>query len=55
VDAWLAPFRRLWSAHLDALERHLDRMEQVTQTKRRQGEDDAANAHVTKENELKIK
>src|SRR5882757_5482189 len=33
VDAWLAPFRRLWSAHLDALERHLDRMEQLTQTK----------------------
>ena len=28
VDAWLAPFRRLWSAHLDALERHLDRMDQ---------------------------
>jgi DNA-binding transcriptional ArsR family regulator len=26
VDAWLAPFRQLWSAHLDALERHLDRM-----------------------------
>ncbi len=26
VDAWLAPFRRFWSAHLDALERHLDRM-----------------------------
>jgi len=26
LDAWLAPFRRLWSAHLDALERHLDRM-----------------------------
>ena len=25
VDAWLAPFRELWSAHLDALERHLDR------------------------------
>jgi DNA-binding transcriptional ArsR family regulator len=35
VDAWLAPFRRLWSAHLDALERHLDRMEQVTQTKKK--------------------
>ena len=30
VDAWLAPFRRLWSAHLDALERHLDRMDQST-------------------------
>ncbi|HTZ57967.1 MAG TPA: metalloregulator ArsR/SmtB family transcription factor [Acidobacteriaceae bacterium] len=25
VDAWLAPFRQLWSTHLDALERHLDR------------------------------
>jgi DNA-binding transcriptional ArsR family regulator len=28
LDAWLAPFRRFWSAHLDALERHLDRMDQ---------------------------
>ncbi len=27
VDDWLAPFRRFWSAHVDALERHLDRME----------------------------
>ena len=37
VDAWLAPFRRVWSAHLDALERHLDRMNPPTtpQTKRR--------------------
>jgi len=26
VDAWLAPFRRFWSAHVDALERYLDRM-----------------------------
>jgi DNA-binding transcriptional ArsR family regulator len=25
MDAWLAPFRRLWSGHVDALERHLDR------------------------------
>ena len=33
VDAWLAPFRRFWSAHVDALERHLDRMEQSTPTK----------------------
>ncbi|CAB3641996.1 hypothetical protein LMG22037_00368 [Paraburkholderia phenoliruptrix] len=24
IDAWLAPFRRFWSVHLDALERHLD-------------------------------
>ena len=29
VDAWLAPFRRFWSAHVDALERHLDRMNQA--------------------------
>jgi DNA-binding transcriptional ArsR family regulator len=28
VDAWLAPFRRFWAAHVDALERHLDRMDQ---------------------------
>ena len=34
VDAWLAPFRSLWSAHVDALERHLDRMEQSTKTKK---------------------
>jgi DNA-binding transcriptional ArsR family regulator len=26
IDAWLAPFRRFWSVHLDALERHLDRV-----------------------------
>ena len=30
LDAWLAPFRRFWSAHLDALERHLDRMDRMT-------------------------
>ena len=26
VDAWLAPFREAWSARVDALERHLDRL-----------------------------
>ncbi len=35
VDAWLAPFRRFWSAHVDALEGHLDRMDQSTPTKRK--------------------
>jgi len=25
LDDWLAPFRRYWSSHMDALERHLDR------------------------------
>jgi DNA-binding transcriptional ArsR family regulator len=24
IDAWLAPYRRLWASKLDALERHLD-------------------------------
>lgn len=26
IDAWLAPYRRIWNAGLDALERHLDTM-----------------------------
>jgi len=33
VDAWLAPFRRLWSRHADALERHLERMEKASTVK----------------------
>ena len=28
LDEWLDPFRRFWSKHVDALERHLDRMEE---------------------------
>ncbi len=32
IDAWLAPFRRFWSSHVDALERHLDRMHPPTST-----------------------
>ena len=27
LDAWLAPYRELWSGRLDALERHLDTQE----------------------------
>jgi DNA-binding transcriptional ArsR family regulator len=27
LDEWLAPYRQLWNASLDALERHLDTME----------------------------
>jgi len=34
VDAWLAPFRRLWTTHVDALERHLDRMAQAEKTEK---------------------
>lgn len=34
VEAWLAQFRRFWSVHVDALERHLDRMAASTPAKR---------------------
>ena len=34
VDAWLEPFRRLWTKHVDALERHLDRMAKDQQEKK---------------------
>lgn len=30
IDEWLAPFRRLWEARMDKLERQLDRMEQTS-------------------------
>jgi len=29
LDAWLLPFRRFWAKHVDALERHLDKMANV--------------------------
>ena len=35
LDAWLAPFRRFWSAHVDALERHLDRMDRSAPAKKK--------------------
>ena len=35
VEAWLVQFRRFWSTHVDALERHLDRMDPSTPTKRK--------------------
>jgi DNA-binding transcriptional ArsR family regulator len=34
LDIWLAQFRRFWSAHIDALARHLDRMD-ATQPKKK--------------------
>ncbi len=30
IDAWLTPYRRMWHASLDALERHLDAMPDET-------------------------
>jgi len=37
LDAWLDPFRRFWSDHVDALERYLDRMNQTVQPKGKTG------------------
>jgi DNA-binding transcriptional ArsR family regulator len=35
VDAWLAPFRELWTKHIDALESYLDRMDTPPPKKRK--------------------
>jgi hypothetical protein len=35
VDAWLEPFRHFWSARIDALEAHLDRVNPPTRRKRK--------------------
>lgn len=35
LDAWLVPFRRFWSKHVDALEQHLDATEKVPASGRR--------------------
>jgi DNA-binding transcriptional ArsR family regulator len=55
MDAWLAQFRRFWSGYVDALERHLDRMDPSTLTKtkrktskRRRGPDRERNKGETK-------
>src|SRR5215813_1874088 len=35
LDDWLAQFRQFWSAHVDALERHLDRLDRPPSTQRK--------------------
>ena len=35
VDAWLDDFRRFWSNHVDALERHLDRVKKEQRAKKK--------------------
>lgn len=40
VDDWLDQFRRFWSTHLDALERHLDNMDRSTQIPEMEEEED---------------
>jgi DNA-binding transcriptional ArsR family regulator len=36
VDTWLSQFRQFWSTHVDALERHLDVMEQKAKKGKKQ-------------------
>jgi len=41
VDDWLGQFRRFWSEHVDALERHLDRIDPTStkpKPKKRKGD-----------------
>jgi DNA-binding transcriptional ArsR family regulator len=33
MNSWLDQFRRFWTPHVDALERYLDRMDQVSATR----------------------
>ena len=40
LDEWLAPFRRYWAGHLDALERHLDRLDSSGPTKPQEEQSD---------------
>ncbi len=35
IDAWLEPYRRYWTRHLDALERHLDTVHNPKPTEER--------------------
>jgi DNA-binding transcriptional ArsR family regulator len=35
IDEWLETFRRYWSTHVDALERHLDRMDKAPQKRKK--------------------
>jgi DNA-binding transcriptional ArsR family regulator len=44
VDAWLAQFRRFWSAHVDALERHLDRLDRDLMDRDRTDKDESTPA-----------
>jgi len=39
VDAWLEPFRKFWTKHVDALEAHLSRMEKGHMDSRLRGND----------------
>jgi DNA-binding transcriptional ArsR family regulator len=35
IDAWLGQFRRRWTAHVDALEKHLDSLDETPAAKKK--------------------
>jgi DNA-binding transcriptional ArsR family regulator len=39
LDAWLAPFREFWLKHVDALEKHLDQMENDAPVQEKEGKE----------------
>jgi len=49
LDAWLAQFRRFWSAHVDALERHLDRIHKTASTTKKKEKPTRPNRGIDKE------
>lgn len=53
IDAWLEPFRRFWERHVDALERHLDRMELAEHAKKKTRRRGTARARNRKQGESK--
>jgi DNA-binding transcriptional ArsR family regulator len=53
LDAWLARFRRFWSAHIDALERHLDRMDTDGVDRQQSGSSKPTKSTPTKTNTKK--
>lgn len=53
IDAWLEPFRRFWEAHVDALERHLDRMEELESAKKQRASSQRRGPHRARTNRRK--
>lgn len=49
LDVWLAQFRRFWTAHVDALERHLDRIHKTTPTTKKKEKTTRRNRERDKE------
>ena len=51
LNEWLEPFRRFWSRHVDALERHLDRMEQSKTNAKQQPRTKEARRGIARESQ----